>query len=134
MQFIEMEVKTLWVLGQEDHSEKEVSQNRLFAINRLEEDRAEALELLTLIQKKRKENYDKKLQSLAPIQEGDLVLLYDSKYKKFPKKLHMRWMGLYKAVKFFDNGSLQLATLQGQWFDTRVNDSRVKKYFTPEML
>ena len=134
MQLIEMEVETIRVLEHKEKSEEEGLQNRLTAIDGLEEYRTQALELLTAVQYKRKKTYDKKLPSLAPVKEGDLVLLYDSKYKKFPGKLHMRWMGPYKTVQMFDNRSLQLETLQGQWFDTRVNGSRVKKFFTPEML
>ena len=31
-------------------------------------------------------------------QQGDLVLLYDSKFLKHPGKLHMHWLGLDGAV------------------------------------
>ena len=37
-------------------------------------------------------------------------------------------MGPYRVVELFENGSLQLEDLQGNWLETRVNGSRVKRY------
>ena len=56
------------------------------------------------------------------------MLLYDSRHKEFPGKLHTRWLGPYKVTEIFSNGSLQLEDLEGKSMDTRVNGSRVKKY------
>ena len=56
------------------------------------------------------------------------MLLYDNRHQKFPGKLHTRWMGPYRVTRIFENGSLQLADLQGNSFETRVNGSRVKNY------
>ena len=53
---------------------------------------------------------------------------YDNRHEDFPGKLHTRWMGPYRVTEIFQNGSLQLEDLQGNWFDTRVNGSRVKQY------
>ena len=37
-------------------------------------------------------------------------------------------MGPYRVVELFENGSLQLEDLHGNWLETRVNGSRVKQY------
>lgn len=62
--------------------------------------------------------------------KGDFALLYDSRYGRFPGKLHLRWMGPYKEVDMFLNGSVQLADLSGELHATRVSGHRVKKYYT----
>ena len=125
---VELEVETFRVLIQEDITHSESLEQRFEEIEDLEEAREEALERNEVIQAKRKEAYDKKLPPDQNIRKHDLVLLYDSRYKKFPGKLKVRWMGPYRVEEVFPNGSLQLVDLQGAWLDTRVNGSRVKKY------
>lgn len=41
-------------------------------------------------------------------------------------------MGPYRVAELFENGSLQLEDLQGNWLGTCVNGSRVKEYL-PEV-
>jgi hypothetical protein len=82
---------------------------------------------------KRKEDYDRKIPTDHGIREQGLVLLYNNRHKEFPGKLHTRWMGPYQVCQIFPNGSLQLENLQGQWLDTRVNGSRVKKHTATEI-
>ena len=56
---------------------------------------------------------------------GDLVLLYDSKFVKFPGKFQMHWLGTYQ-VKYVTNvGVVQLLKLNGEEFSTLVNGSRL---------
>ena len=129
---VELDVETFRVLIQQNASQTEELQERYAELEDLEESRKEALEQNADIQEKRKAAYDKKLPSNPEIRKHDLVLLYDSRYKKFPGKLKIRWMGPYRVEEVFLNGSLQLTDLQGAWLDTRVNGSRVKKYFPTE--
>ncbi|OAE26883.1 hypothetical protein AXG93_3554s1010 [Marchantia polymorpha subsp. ruderalis] len=93
----------------------------------LEERRREAEERTRRIQLRRKERYDKKIKPVL-LQKGDLALLYDSRHARFPGKLHLRWMGPYRVVEVFPNGSIQLADLAGDLLGTRVNGWRLKKY------
>ena len=86
------------------------------------------------MQRVRKEQYDKKLPSMAPIFMRQYVLFYNSKHKKFPSKLHTRWMGPFRAVEVYDNWSLQLEDLEGKWLNNRVNGSQIKRYYPPEDL
>ena len=90
----------------------------MIVIQDLEEAREEALEQTTEVQAKRKEDFDAKLPKDHGIQTGGMVLLYDNRHKDFPGKLHTRWMGPYKVTEIFQNGSLQLEDLQGNWLDT----------------
>ena len=57
-----------------------------------------------------------------------MVLLYDSRYQKFSRKVHTRWMGPFVVDQIFYNESLQLKDLQGNSLDTKTNGSRVKLY------
>jgi hypothetical protein len=103
------------------------------SIENLEETRISALERTAQVQMKRKEDYDRKIPTDYGIREQGLVLFYDNRHKEFPGKLHTRWMGPYRVCQIFPNGSLQLENLQGQWLDTMVNGSRVKKYTATEI-
>ena len=80
------------------------------------------------VQAERKGKFDAKLPWSHGLQKDGLVLLYDNRRTKFPGKLHTRWMGPYRVVELFENGSLQLEDLQSNWLETRVNGSTVKKY------
>ena len=101
---------------------------RLEFIELLEQERELALERMAEFQKERKMRYDRRLR-IEDIQPGDSVLLWDSRHEKFLDKLHVSWMGPYKVEKVFDNGSLQLTTIDGIRLPTRTNGSRVKKYY-----
>ena len=80
------------------------------------------------MQAKRKNDFDTKLPKSHGIQAGGMVLLYDKRHEEFPSKLHTRWMGPYRVTYIFQNGSLQLEDLQGNWLDTQVNGSKIKQY------
>ena len=59
---------------------------------------------------------------------GDLVLLYDSKFLKFPGKFSMHWLDPYEVKHVTNTGVVQIAKLNGEVFPTMVNGSRLKLY------
>ena len=61
-------------------------------------------------------------------QIGDLVLLYDSKFMKFPGKFKTHWKGPYIVHKVTDGGAVQLAKLNGEILPSMVNGRHLKKY------
>jgi hypothetical protein len=125
---IELEVETLRVMTYREGIWTEDLGYRMMAIQDLEEARTEALEQTISVQADRKEKFEAKLPWDHGIREGGLVLLYDNRHEQFPSKLHTRWMGPYRVTEVFENGSLQLKDLQGNWLETRLNGSRVKRY------
>ena len=125
---IEMEIETYRIIAARTETRNLDLTTRLLVIEDLEETKEEALTRTAEVQAKRKEDFDEKLPESHGIEKGGLVLLYDNRHKEFPSKLHTRWMGPYKVTQIYSNWSLQLEDLQGVWFDTRVNGSRVKKY------
>jgi hypothetical protein len=94
----------------------------------LEAERELALEKTVDGQQERKKRFDTRIR-FDPVYEGYSVLLYDSWHKNFRGKLHISWMGPFKVTSVFDNGSLQLATLEGEALPTRSNGSRVRKFY-----
>ena len=104
---------------------------RMMVLNEMDEIHLLALQTREAIQKHRKKCYDHHLKDKKKMfKEGDRVLLYDSQYKKHPRKLKMCSMGPYWVVQDFDNGSIQLAKLKDKILPTRVNGTRLKKYFS----
>lgn len=128
IQFIETEVETLRVHAAKQGNRTKRVNNRLDDIDQLEEDQMNALERTKAILSKRKQVYDKRITLEKGIEEGGLILLYDSQYKNFLYKLHTRWMGPYRMDKIYSNGLLQLSDLGQHPLDIRVNGSRVKLY------
>lgn len=56
------------------------------------------------------------------------MLLYDSKFMKFPGKFRTHWKGHYLVQKVTDGGAFQLAKLNGEILPSMVNGSRLKLY------
>jgi hypothetical protein len=81
------------------------------------------------MQVRRKSYYDSKLRP-KQFKEGDLVLLYDSRFFKFPGKLQIHWLGPYEVMDVNPNGSLQLKDFEGKMLPTRINGYRLKPFFT----
>ena len=63
-------------------------------LEKLDETYAQAHLNILAIQKLRKTYYDSKLEPKV-LNSNDLVLLYNSRFQKFPSKFKMRWFGLY---------------------------------------
>ena len=63
------------------------------------------------VQKDReKARHDRHIKSKA-IKAGDLVLLYDSKFARFPGKFYMHWLGPYQVRHVIEGGVVSLARL-----------------------
>lgn len=54
---------------------------------------------------------------------NDLVLLYDSKFDKFPVKFRLHWLGPYEIKEITNGGVVELVKLNGQLFPGKVNGS-----------
>ena len=65
--------------------------------------------------------------------DGDQVLLYDSKLHLFPGKLKSRWMGPFIVKQAYPNGSVDLRDPND---DTviKVNGQRVKPYVVQQTV
>ena len=126
---IELEVPSLRIALEERLGDEASLRERYDMLEKLDETRAQAHLNMIAIQKHRKTYYDSKL---APknIQPNDLVLLYDSRFQKFPGKFKMRWFGPYRVLKAYPNGSVELQDFAGTIHSTRYNGYRLKPYIT----
>ena len=56
------------------------------------------------------------------------MLLYDSKFVKFPGKFCMHWLGPYQVNYVNDGGAVKLDKLNNEQIPTFVNGSKLKLY------
>lgn len=80
------------------------------------------------VQKEHEKAWHDQYIKLCAFKVNDLVLLYDSKFDKFPGKLQMNWLGPYVIEEITDGGPVQLVKLNGDPFLGKVNGSRLKPY------
>ena len=65
--------------------------------------------------------------------EGDQVLLYDSKLHLFPGKLNSRWTGPFIVQRAYHNGSVDLLNPNDNRV-IKVNGQRVKPYVVQQIV
>ena len=53
-------------------------------------------------------------------------MLYDSRFKYFKGKLMKRWLGPYTVEKCFDNGVVQIRTIDEEGIPSLVNGHKLK--------
>ena len=58
---------------------------------------------------------------------GESVLLYNSRFRLFPRKLKLRWSGPYTVIEVTPFGIVTLKSNSGNEF--KVNGQRLKHYF-----
>jgi hypothetical protein len=124
---VEFDIPTYRISTTERLDPEESLSPRLHDLDKLEEDRLLSLDETYKQQLFRKLKYDSKMKPVK-LQEGDWVLVYDSRHKKFKGKLHTRWLGPFKVRTIYENGSLDLLTIKDEPLETRINGSRVKLF------
>ena len=80
------------------------------------------------VQKAREKAWHDRHIKSKTLQIGDLVLLYDSKFLKFPGNFKTHWLGPYQIHQVTDGGAVQLNKLNGELLPTWINGSRLKLY------
>jgi hypothetical protein len=72
------------------------------------------------VQKEQEKAYHDKNIKKKPFKEGDMVLVYDSKFMKHPGKFRTHWLGPYEIAYVTEGGAVQL---NGDWKEGLVNGS-----------
>ena len=80
------------------------------------------------VQKAREKSWHDRHIKNKTFQIRDLVLLYDSKFIKFPGKFKTHWLGPYQIQQVTEGGVVQLSQLYGDLLPTWINGSRLKLY------
>jgi hypothetical protein len=111
-----------------DMADTDTMEERLAQLLNLNEDRFIA-GFHQKVQKAREKAWHDRHIKNKIFQIGDLVLLYDSKFIKFPGKFKTHWLGPYQIRQITDGGAIQLSTLSGEFLPTLINGSRLKLYY-----
>ncbi|MCO5555449.1 hypothetical protein L7F22_008994 [Adiantum nelumboides] len=138
---IEVKIPALKLLSLGNGEQNNTWQKRLLDLQCLQLDRILALNYYEEVTKKAQIKANECVKDKG-IEKGDLVLRYNSKLDNtFQKKFQIKWEGPFTVVNKFDNGTYQLADLDGAEHKYRVNGYRLKKYLarlmtvvTEEML
>ncbi|KAL3685159.1 hypothetical protein R1sor_003181 [Riccia sorocarpa] len=138
---VEFLIPTLRVLtGYEAPEASQLSQEgeaipeRIHALHYLSEKRIEALYNQYLVQAGRKRRFDNRVKE-RDFRRGDLVLKLNDKISRFPAKFAIKWLGPFWVQEVYDNGTVQLSTLQDEWFMSRTNLQKIRLFnphFVPE--
>ncbi|XP_062118680.1 uncharacterized protein LOC133832337 [Humulus lupulus] len=104
--------------------------NRLLELNELDEFRNEAYENAEIYKEKSKAFQDKKIIR-KDFQQGDKVLLFNSRFKLFLGKLRSRWSGPFIVVVSLPYGAVQIHSEKTGHF--KVNGQRLKQYWKGPM-
>ena len=97
----------------------------LLQMNELEELRNEAYDNARIYKDKTKKWHDQKIMR-KEFKVGELVLLYNSRLKLFPRKLKSRCSGPYTMIEVAPFGAVTLKTNSGNEF--KVNGQTLKHY------
>ncbi|CAM8957122.1 unnamed protein product [Rhodiola kirilowii] len=109
---VELEYKAMWAIKELCFDMKASGEKRLLQLNELDEIRLDSDESSKIYKEKTRRWHDKPILK-KEFSVGDKVLLFNSKYKLFPRKFKSRWFGPYRIHKGFDDGHLELVDNQG---------------------
>jgi hypothetical protein len=124
---VELEHKAYWALKFFNFDENRAGEKRKIQMQELEEMRGQAYESSKLYKEKVKAYHDKRILN-KDFKPGQMVLLFNSRLKLFPRKLKSKWSGPFKIheVKPYGAVVLEDPATKDTW---TVNGQRLKLYF-----
>ena len=123
---VEIEYKAWWAIKKLNMDLSRVGLKRFLGLNELEELQNDAY-LNSKIAKERSKKWHDQMITRKNFNQGDQVLLYDSKIHLFPGKLKSRWTGPFIIHQAYLNGSVDLLNSKDNKI-FKVNGQRVKPY------
>jgi hypothetical protein len=127
-----LEHKAYWAIKEINLDIDVAVVKRRIQISKLEEMRLKAYENARIYKERIKRWYAKRLKK-KEFQEGDKVILYNSRFKTFGKgKLQSKWDGPYVVHSLLSNGVVTIMDVKGDQF--MVNGQRLKDYYEPDVV
>ena len=123
---VEIEYKAWWAIRNLNMDMNRAGLKRMLEIDELEELRNDAY-FNSKIEKDKQKKWHDQLITRKTFNQGDQVLLYDSKLLLFSGKLKSRWTGPFIIHRAYLNGSVDLLNLKDKRV-FKVNGKRVKPY------
>ena len=114
MEYILPSLRVAQITGMTDIA---MVEERLAQLLTFEEDRF-ITRFHQIVQKAREKAWHDRHIKNNTFQIGDLVLLYDSKFLKFPGKFKTHWLGPYQIQQVTEGGAAQLSQLNGALLPT----------------
>nr|CAN76511.1 hypothetical protein VITISV_022253 [Vitis vinifera] len=126
---VEVEYKAWWAIKKLNMDLIRAGEKRYLDLNEMEELRNNAY-INSKFSKQRMKKWHDQLISNKEFQEGQRVLLYDTRLHIFPGKLKSRWIGPFIIHRVCSNGVVELLNSNGK--DTfKVNGYRLKPFMEP---
>jgi len=104
---------------------------RLLQLSELVKLRLEAYQGSSIYKERAKKWHDKHLIKRR-FEEGDIVLLFNSRLKLFLEKLRSRWLGPFQVAKILPNGAVEVSSECTRIFI--VNGQRLKPYLMGQSI
>ena len=123
---VEIEYKVWWAIRKLNLDMNRVGLKRMLEVDELEELRNDAY-FNSKIEKDRQKKWHDQLITQKTFNQGDQVLMYDSKLYLFSSKLKSRWTSPFIIHQAYLNGSVDLLNLKDKKI-FKVNEQRVKPY------
>ena len=105
------------------------SEKIILDVHELEELRLDAYENAQIYKERTKRWHDKRI-TRRKFNEGDIVLLFNSRLKLFLGKLRSRWSGPFEVARFFQSRAVEIREKYNKTFI--VNRKRLKHYHSVE--
>ncbi|XP_019244580.1 PREDICTED: uncharacterized protein LOC109224455 [Nicotiana attenuata] len=109
---VELEHKAYWAIKKLNFDANLAGKKRLMQLNEPDEFRLHACENAKLYKEKTKRWNDKHIQH-CEFEPGQLVLLFNSRFRLFSGKLKSRWPGPFEVVRVTPHGAIELRILGG---------------------
>ncbi|RVW28476.1 Transposon Tf2-12 polyprotein [Vitis vinifera] len=129
---MEVEYKAWWAIKKLNMDLIRAGEKRYLDLNEMEELRNNAY-INSKVAKQRMKKWHDQLISNKEFQEGQRVLLYDTRLHIFPGKLKSRWIGPFIIHRVYSNGVVDLLNSNGK-DSFRVNGYRLKPFMEPFKL